>query len=61
MKLNLWGRNGGEWEHIDTVERAGDKATSLADSRMAPALISRRVGAPTAAASLTSHPRTWMN
>ena len=36
MKLNLWGRyNGGEWEHIDSVESASDKATILADYQMA--------------------------
>ncbi len=36
MKLNLWGRySGGNWEHIDSVERAGDKATILAEYKMA--------------------------
>lgn len=37
MKLRheLWGRYGGEWEHIDTVERASDKSTMLAEYRMA--------------------------
>ncbi len=35
MKLNLWGRNGGAWEHIDSVESESDKATLLAEYRMA--------------------------
>ena len=36
MKLNLWGRsNGGQWEHIDSVESAGDKPGILTEYRMA--------------------------
>jgi len=36
MRLNLWGRcNGGQWEHIDSVESAGDKPGILTEYRMA--------------------------
>jgi|TARA_R100000084_G_scaffold10886_1_gene3722 hypothetical protein len=36
FKLNLWGRyRGRDWEHIDNVERADDKAFILAEYRMA--------------------------